>query len=187
MVSSGGFQKYPFQARGPCSFFGWSRLRGRAAIMSLATINLEAALLVAQKSGNLDEIIRIATELKGMEAAETAKWREENAERIWIFTQGLNAAKTEADWKIVMEEGYKLFCFDAPVAAGVRSGRKKTTITDAQIIAVFGRNGHKYSRSEIAERLQIKPERVHHILKNFLGKSITKEGELKSTKYFLTP
>jgi|GEM_PF-2782382 hypothetical protein len=155
--------------------------------MSLSTINLEAALLVAQKNGNLDEIIRIATELRGMEAKEAAQWREENSDRIRIFTTGLNAAKTAAEWKSVMERGYQLFCFDAPVACGVKSIRKKTVITDAQIIAVFGRDGQKYRRSEIAERLEIKPERVPHILKNLLGKEITKEGELKSTKYFLTP
>jgi len=155
--------------------------------MSLATMDLEAALLVAQKTGNLDEIIRIATELKGMEAEDAAKWRDENEDRIRIFTIGLNAAKTDTEWKGVMEQGYQLFCFDAPVSCSVKSIRKKTPITEAQIIAVFGTCGNKYSRSEIAERLEIKPERVHHILKNLLGNEITKEGELKSTKYYLTP
>jgi hypothetical protein len=153
--------------------------------MSLATINLEASLLVAQKSGNLDDIIRIATELKGMEAEEATLWRTENADRIRIFTEDLTAARTEVQWKIVMERGYQLFCLDAPVACGVKSVRKKAIITDAQILAVFGGNGNKYSRSEIAERLEIKPERVPHILKNLLGKGISKEGELKSTRYFL--
>jgi len=155
--------------------------------MSLETINLQSDLHAAQKSGNLDEIIRIASELKEAEEKESALWRADNAKSIRTFISDINAAKTEMDWKEVMERGYQLFCFDAPVSCSIKTNRNKKSITDAQIISVFGANGHKYSRSEIAERLNINPERVQQLLKNLLGKEISKEGELKSTRYFLTP
>ena len=154
--------------------------------MSLETINLQTELLAAQKNGNLDEIIRLASELKEMEESEVASWRSENAETIRIFIEEINAATSGMDWKEVMDMGYRLFCVDAPVSSTIKTVRNKKTFTDEQIIAVFGIHGRKYSRSEIAERLDVNPERVQQLLKNLLGKEITKEGELKSTKYFLT-
>jgi len=155
--------------------------------MSLKTINLQSDLQAAQKSGNLDEIIRLALELKELENSEAALWRSENAKIIRSFIADINSAKTDTDWKEVMDLGYQLFCVDAPVSCVIKTRRYKKAITDSQIIAVFGNHGQKYSRSEIAERLGIKPERVQQLLKNLLGKEITREGELKSTKYFLSP
>jgi hypothetical protein len=154
--------------------------------MSFEAINLAKDLLAAQKIGNFDAVIKIAGALKNLEKKENSEWRGRNSDSLQEFIANITVAKTDAEWKQVLEAGYKLFYIDSPIASSTKIKLEKKVFTDVQIFAIFGKKGHKFSRAEIAERLNIKSDRVPYILKPYIGKEITKEGELKSTKYFLT-
>ena len=155
--------------------------------MSAEAINLAEDLLAAQKVGNFDEVIKIATALKELQITKNSEWRNKNIVAIREFIENITVAKTEAEWTKVLEDGHKLFCTNAPIIASLKKPQKKKTFTKSEIIAVFGKTEQKFSRGQIAERLDVNPDRVQYLLRQYIGKEIAKEGELKSTKYFLTP
>ena len=155
--------------------------------MSSEAINLAEDLLAAQKVGDFDEVIKIATALKELQLTKNTEWRNKNIVAIREFIENISVATTEAEWNKVLEDGQKLFCIDAPTSAILKKPQNKKTFTKSEIIAVFGKTQQKYSRAQIAKRLDVNPDRVQYLLRQYIGKEIAKEGELKSTKYFLTP